>query len=195
MFPSSARRLGCFGLFFFAFAWSSFPAVAAEQAATFQRLDGCELVQHAFNDGDSFHVRYQSKEYIFRLYFVDTPEAETDYAQRSKDQAAYFGIDRSRAIQLGKEATAFTKKQLTGTFTVYTRWCNALGRSKLPRHYAFVVTGNSDLAALLVKNGLARIFGTKTALPDGRDSRDYLAQIASFEQEAKAAGLGGWNPK
>jgi len=33
-------------------------------------------------------------------------------------------------------------------------------------------TGN--LAELLVRNGLARIYGTRTPLPDGRGSRTYL---------------------
>lgn len=47
----------------------------------------------------------------------------------------------------------------------------------------------NDLAELFVKNGLARIYGTRT---DGRDSRTYLARLRSLEQQAKSAGLGGW---
>jgi hypothetical protein len=49
-----------------------------------------------------------------------------------------------------------------------------------------------DLAGLLVLNGLARIYGTRTPLPDGRDSRTYLVTLAGLEQQAKSAGLGGW---
>ncbi|MEY2563594.1 MAG: nuclease ue [Verrucomicrobiota bacterium] len=49
-----------------------------------------------------------------------------------------------------------------------------------------------DLIELLVKNGLARIYGTRTPLPDGRDSRTYLARLAELESEAKRAGRGGW---
>ena len=33
-------------------------------------------MENPANDGDSFHVRAKEKEFIFRLYFVDTPEVE-----------------------------------------------------------------------------------------------------------------------
>jgi len=39
---------------------------------------------------------------------------------------------------------------------------------------------------------LARIYGTRTPLPDGRTSREYLAQLHERENAAKSAGLGGW---
>ena len=56
-----------------------------------------------------------------------------------------------------------------------------------------VYTANGeDLAALLVKNGLARIYGTRTPLPDGTDSRTYLARLAELEGQARAAGRGGF---
>lgn len=45
---------------------------------------------------------------------------------------------------------------------------------------------------LLVKNGLARIYGVRTPLPDGRTSRQYLARLAELEEQAKAERLGGW---
>jgi endonuclease YncB( thermonuclease family) len=190
---SSSDFRGCFGFFLFAFlAWTA-SVTAVEPAKPFERLDGCRLVQNAFNDGDSFHVRHEGKEFIFRLYFVDTPESQSLYTQRSNDQAAYFGLNRKDAVELGKKAAVFTANQLAGTFTVYTRWRDALGRSKLPRHYAVVMIGKNDLAELLVKNGLARIYGTRTPLPDGRDSRAYLARLSRLEETAKATSLGGWN--
>ncbi len=40
--------------------------------------------------------------------------------------------------------------------------------------------------------GLARIYGTHTPLPDGRDSREYLAYLRELESEAKAAKRGAW---
>ncbi len=49
-----------------------------------------------------------------------------------------------------------------------------------------------DLNELLVSAGLARIYGTRTPLPDGRDSRAYLAHLHELENEAKAAKRGGW---
>jgi hypothetical protein len=55
---------------------------------------------------------------------------------------------------------------------IQTRWRLALGRSSLPRYYAIVLTADGhDLNELLVNAGLARIYGTRTPLPDGRDSR------------------------
>ncbi len=61
------------------------------------------------------------------------------------------------------------------------------------RFYAIVYTSDGeDLAELLVKNGLARIYGTRTALPNGSDSRSYLAHLEKIEERAKAAELGGW---
>lgn len=160
-------------------------------AAEFERLDGCRLIENIYNDGDSFRVQHAGKEYVFRLYFVDTPETRR-YVKRSQDQAAYFSISSDEAIYLGKKASAFTENLLSGTFTVYTRWRKALGRGKLPRYYALVKIGEGDLAELLVKNGLARNHGMKTALPDGRDSQSYLLKLSSLEEKAKSAGHGGW---
>ena len=39
-------------------------------------LENCRLVPSAANDGDSFHVSVNGKEYIFRLYLVDAPEID-----------------------------------------------------------------------------------------------------------------------
>jgi len=43
-------------------------------AKKWETLVDCKLKNNSFNDGDSFHVSHKGKEYIFRLYFVDTPE-------------------------------------------------------------------------------------------------------------------------
>ena len=133
------------------------------------------------------------KEVIFRLYFVDAPEEEQVYADRIAEQATYFGITSNAAIQAGQAASEFTKQALAKPFTIQTRWRLALGRSKLPRYYAIVTTfGGHDLNELLVSAGLARIYGTRTPLPDGRDSRTYLAHLAELEAQAKAAKRGAW---
>lgn len=77
----------------------------------------------------------EQREIVARLYFVDTPEAETAYRDRIDEQAAYFGITRAQAIALAAEASAFTKERLSRPFTVWTRWRSALGRSALGRVY------------------------------------------------------------
>jgi hypothetical protein len=63
------------------------------------------------------------------------------------------------------------------------------------RYYAIVITsGGRDLNELLVSSGLARIFGTRTPLPDGRDSRD-ISRICTLwktrqGREARRVGYG-----
>ncbi len=124
---------------------------------------------------------------------MDTPEAETAYRDRLDEQAAYWGITREQATEIAHEAAAFTAKRLADPFTVWTRWRAALGRSALGRIYCIIVTADGrDQNEALVENGLARIYGTRTELFDGRDSRAYLARLAEIEAEAKAARRGAW---
>lgn len=170
-------------------------AQAAPPAKPWQRIEGCQWKADRWNDGDSFHVVTgdEAREIVARLYFVDTPEAETAYRDRLNEQAAYFGISREQAIELAHEAAAFTQKTLAAPFTVWTRWRSALGRSALGRVYCIIITADGrDLNELLVERGFARIYGTRTALFDGGDSRAYLARLAELEAKAKEAKLGGW---
>jgi len=169
-------------------------ARTAPPAQPFQRIDACIYKPQRWNDGDSFHVILpDQKQLIFRLYFVDAPEEERAYADRIVEQAAYFGISTDAAVEVGREASEFTKETLAKPFTIYTRWRRALGRSALWRYYAIVITAEGkDLNELLVSAGLARIYGTRTPLPDGRDSREYLAHMHELESEAKAAKRGAW---
>ena len=76
-----------------------------------------------------------------------------------------------------------TKKRTKRTAAVPLIW----------RYYAIVVTADGrDLNELLVSAGLARIYGTRTPLPDGRDSRTYLVHLRELETQAKAARRGAW---
>jgi endonuclease YncB( thermonuclease family) len=166
------------------------PAQKAPSAKPFERFDGCVLSPDEWTDGDSFRVRLpDGRLETFRLYFVDTTESRTR-GKRSDEQAAYFGLTRAGAVKLGKEAKVFTAAALERRFTIQTRWRRVFGPT---RYYAVVFTADGkDLAELLVRNGLARIYGTRTPLPDGKDSRTYLATLRGLEQQAKSAGLGGW---
>jgi len=168
---------------------------AAPPAKPWQRIDGCRYKADRWNDGDSFHVITgdAEREIVARLYFVDTPEAETAYRDRLDEQAAYWGITPTEAATVAREASAFTEKRLSSPFTVWTRWRSALGRSALGRTYSVVITADgSDLNELLVENWLARIYGTRTGLFDGRDSRRYLARLAELEATAKRERRGAW---
>jgi endonuclease YncB( thermonuclease family) len=168
-------------------------AQQAKPAQPFLTYEGCTYLEHQWNDGDSFHVRMpDGKEQILRLYFVDTPEAENSFPARVGEQGTYFGITPEQTIWTGKEASAFTKATLSKPFTVLTRWHKAPGRSKLPRYYAFVRVGRDYLQDMLVNRGLVRIYGSRTPLPDGRDSRTYRSEIEELEKTAKAANVGAW---
>ena len=155
-------------------------------------MEDCILVPNASNDGDSFHVRVKRKEYIFRLYFVDSPETDATLADRLDEQAKYFGITVGQALQVGEMAKTFTAEKLSHPFTVYTCRQDALGRSKKERFYAIVQTGNQDLAEELVKNGLARIHGA-SGKPIGLLAADgEWARLEQMQAGAKGEKVGGW---
>ncbi|PYK32095.1 MAG: hypothetical protein DME58_06495 [Verrucomicrobia bacterium] len=143
-----------------------------------------------WTDGDSFRVRLaEGRLETFRLYFIDTSESRSR-GTRSDEQAAYFGLTRAQAIELGSQAKVFTARALAQPFTIYTRWRKVFGPT---RYYAIVVTAaGHDLNELLVSNGLARIYGTRTPLADGRDSRTYLGHLHELETEARAAKRRAW---
>ena len=171
------------------------PLAAHAASKPFQKIEACRWKADRWNDGDSFHVITgdAGKEIVARLYFVDAPEAETAYRDRLDEQAAYWGITREHAVTVAHEAAAFTAKRLAEPFTVWTRWNSARGRSALGRVYCIIITAEGrDLNELLVENGLARIYGVRTPLFDGRTSAQYRARLAELEAAAKKAKRGAW---
>jgi endonuclease YncB( thermonuclease family) len=144
-------------------------------------------------DGDSFHVMTNDKrEFIFRLYFVDTPESDMDVEERVREQAQYFSVSQEQVLQGGENAKTMSAKWLKRPFTVTTRWQNAQGRSRLPRYYAQVEVDGRDLAELLVSSGWARAKGTVAILPDGKPAKNHMAKLKLLESEAKAKRVGLW---
>ena len=153
-------------------------------------LEGCTLLKRSGNDGDSFHVRHDGKEYIFRLYFVDAAETSMSYPQRVKEQADYFDLDTDAALRLGEAAAKFTASVLAaGPFTVVTKWEDARGNSRLPRHYALVNTQLGDLDELLTREGLVRQYGMPVREGDGQRKQALLRKL---ENEAKQQKAGAW---
>lgn len=156
-------------------------------------LQDCKLIPRDGNDGDSFHVRHDGKEYIFRLYYVDCAETSLAYPDRVRDQAEYFHITEKEALDAGIAAEKFTEKLLSAEpFTVVTKWEDARGNSKLPREYAFVVTPQGDLDELLAAEGLVRVYGMKTEGNLGERKQETLKRL---EQEARREGAGAWGIK
>lgn len=182
-------------LFFFAGGFcSELASNVCAEARPFEKLEHCILLPNPSNDGDSFHVKWKNKEFIFRLYFVDTPETEARFPERVQAQAKYFGVNSEEAIRLGKIAATFTNNKLAPKpFTVYTRWQDAKGESRLPRYYAIIVVEDEQLAELLVANGLARVFGTPANLPTDMTAKAFEAHLRVLESQAKHDHLGGWS--
>mgnify|MGYP003590899890 CR=1 FL=1 len=118
----------------------------AQAAKPWQTLSGCRLVEHGANDGNSFHVRWKGSELTVRLYFADTPEVDTRFRDRTKAQAAYFGITEAQAVEVGKLAKAFTREALKGGFSIRIRWQGVFSGRKGARKYGIVSVGGQDLA-------------------------------------------------
>lgn len=160
----------------------------AAQVRTWQTLTDYVIIEIKSNDGDSFHVRWNGTEFIFRIYFADCPEADARFPDRVAAQAVYFGITPEQAIAVGKEATMFTRRFLEQPFSVKTRWQNALGSSRLHRNYGFVQVHGRGLAELLVSNGLARIHGVGVS---GLTASE-VERLRTLEAQAKAKKRGAW---
>jgi hypothetical protein len=122
-------------------------------------------VPHANNDGDSFHVRCGADEFVLRLYFVDTPETNLLYPERTREQAEHFGASLDDTLKAGARARSFVREALRGPFTVTTRKASAPGRAKDPRFYGMVEVGGRNLDEMLVLQGLARAKGVAASVP------------------------------
>ena len=155
-------------------------------------LKGCQLQPNKFNDGDSFHVRRDGQEFIFRLYFVDTPETDDSVRERTGEQCRYFGVSAKQLRASGEEAKTLATELLKKPFTVTTCSQDAMGRSKLPRYYATVTVGGEDLGTLLVSSGFARAKGTMAKLPNGTPAKECVKRLKQLEAEAKAKQRGIW---
>jgi endonuclease YncB( thermonuclease family)/predicted flap endonuclease-1-like 5' DNA nuclease len=173
----------------FLFVWPITTCVARGPWTT---LENCRYLVKRANDGDSFHVSVGGKEYIFRLYFVDAPETDSEFPDRIKVQARYFGLADDQTLNLGELAKAFTREKLSRPFIVRTRWQDAMGRSRMQRFYAFVQTYNGDLGEQLVEHGLARRYGAAAKPSELSSSQQEWQKLANLEEKAKQEKVGGW---
>lgn len=162
-------------------------------ARAWETLEGCRLVRSSMNDGDSFLVRHQGTNYVFRIFFVDAPETDTLIPERVAAQAAYFNITFDQALQVGEEATEFARRFLSGSFTVHTDWSDGWGRMK--RYRAIIEKDGQDLALALVEKGLGRVSGF---IPDSpwpswnRSVREFRRELSRAEERAKRNRVGAW---
>lgn len=180
-------------------------ALACSLASELQALENCRLVPTNWADGDSFQIESEDgQELTIRLYGVDCFEIKvtgaTD-ARRLRAQRRYFGITEygstgdsiALAKNLGKEAKQVAFQFLAEPFTVHTAFADARGDGKYKRYYGFVVNqAGEDLAAHLVKNGLARAYGVVRSTYDGQNHQDYRDFLADLELQAAKLGQGAW---
>lgn len=163
-------------------------------------LENCKLVENQSNDGDSFLVEcatpYRGEaQNRFRLYFIDTPETDSnsDFKRaRLIEQAAYWDSkDPDFALQMGLRAEQAVKKQLRSGFTLYTQgdYAPSMGA---PRYYAMIRVKDRWLDELLVEEGLARVYGDGTGLPDGTSADSHWRTLRELERTARNAKTNGW---
>ena len=93
---------------------------------------------------------------------------------------------------MAAQASELAKRELSRPFTVWTDWTDAKGNSQLPRFFAIVQTPEHDLAELLVKRGLCRVYGYSPVRPDGTSVATYRKQLKSLEETAFAEKTGAW---
>lgn len=161
-------------------------------AGPWETYQNCQLLANASNDGDSFHVRAAGHEYIFRLYFVDTPETANEFPARVSDQARYFHLTVPQTLQVGIEAARYTRQKLSRPFTIITCKRGARGQSHLPRYFAVVQIGKENLAENLVANGLARVYGMTARAPMLKSPAAEKSQLLQLEANARSQKLGAW---
>ncbi len=190
----SSRLRGCAGLLLALLA----PLATRAEPLVLQVFSNVVLVaDHPANDGDSFIVTAGGVRHHLRLYFADCPESratqDADF-KRVRDQRRYFGLtNEQKVIEYGRAASDFTKKALAKPFTVYTAFAGALGRSDDKRFYAFIRTASGqDLAEQLVRQGLARAYGTGRVTPEGIAQDEYKAWFSDLEAGAMLKRRGIW---
>src|SRR5256885_118162 len=126
----------------------------ASEKKEWVKLTDCAYVAADYNDGDSFRVKAGTNEFVVRLYFVDAPETNLRYPERTREQSEYFGVTLDEAMKAGAEADKAVRETLREPFGVWTRWASAAGRSKDHRYYGMVEVNGKDLGELLVSRGL-----------------------------------------
>ena len=162
-------------------------------AQDWEKLQNCRLAPDQYMDGDSFHVLHDGKNHIFRLYFVDCAETDASFPQRIADQMEDFGLANEKAVlAAGEKAKEFTKKMLSGQFTVLTKWENARGNSRQPRNYAVILVGNKNLAEELTRAGLARAYGMPADYPDAARAKSFKDNLRRLQANAIRQKVGAF---
>jgi len=171
-------------------------------SSRFDVIEGCKLIDHRRNDGDSFHVQTSGGREGFRLYYVDAPESaartygpgENNYKRIAQQGASMGGLNQKQTTEVGIEAKLFVKKLLkTRKFSIATTG-EKVYRSH--RKYAFAIVKWEDeeryLHELLVAHGLVRIHTKPMTLPDNTSTTRHKKRLKDLELYAKKNKHGAW---
>lgn len=166
--------------------------------AQLEKLENFRLVPDQEMDADSFIATNGVETLHLRIYYADAPEtsaSDPTMARRVREQTRYFGLDDPTiVIRYGNLATEQVKAWLAEPFTVHTARARGLGRSSVPRFYAFVVTSEGeDLGEKLVRHGLARAFGVGRLNWRGEAQPAVRAKLADLELAAALGRRGIWS--
>jgi endonuclease YncB( thermonuclease family) len=179
-----------------AFVAAVFLAITADSRAAEKKewvtLNDCRYVDSENNDGDSFLVRCGDKQFTARLYFVDAPETNLRYGDRTREQSLHFGITLDETMNAGVRAAERVRALLQEPFVLQTVWSTGGGRGRDPRYNVLIQVGGKDLGEILISEGLARAKGVGHSLPSGEKSREYMDRLATLEDEARAKQVGAW---
>lgn len=163
------------------------------QLGEWQELGGCTLAEDRGNDGDSFEVLHHGTRHTVRLYFADCPEKYRHQynGPRLADQGRYFGgLSEEETVHAGETARDFTLARLRAApFTILTKWEKVFDSGRV---FAFVTVGEGDLAELLVREGLARIYTDGANRPGGPSVREEKEKLYRLERAARKARRGAW---
>ncbi len=171
-------------------------AQGSRKMGAWEELQGCILIEHRSNDGDSFVVRHEGADRTLRIYFADCPEKHRHQynGPRIAEQGQYFGgLTEEETVAIGGDARDFTLALLReGPFTVLTRWEQVFDSG---RFYAFVTVENRDLGERLVEQGLARIHTKGESRPGGAAVAAQKRRLQSLEQDARRSNRGAWGKR
>lgn len=181
-------------------------AAAATAAEPLRPIDGCTLAPTKWADGDSFLVRTpDGVEHTVRLYGADCIEwhvTDESDSRRLRAQRRYFGISNhggsaqasiDAAKSFGEKAADRRAALLAKPFTLHTAFADARGDGRHKRIYGFIRTSSGDdLAAALVREGLARAYGVYRETPEGLSKDDWKDELADLELQAAKRSAGVW---
>ncbi len=158
------------------------PATSAPTPVAFEFGKKYEAYVYRVIDGDTIDVLIGDKIYRIRLLGVDCPETTVE---KNKPYEYDAITDLEYLAIWGRKAKEFTELKLKGK-TVYIEFDESAGlKGYYGRYLAYVyLKDGTDFNALLIKNGLARVYTEGTFKKE--------SEYVKLEQFAKTNKIGLW---